>query len=167
LSDKGLDGNAGINASPRIMTKTVLPKTELPQLQSELALLESELNSNTEHFESWLSKARSKEQARGDRFQTHHLNVLDVSSPNRPGEFTVQSDGSVFLEKPSGGLNAMSHVLELPKDLAPGQTINGIRIRFFPYGEGDQRQLTPHSFKVPRVTTVLVSAGELPAKQVD
>lgn len=167
LSDKGLDGNAGINPAPRIMANTVLPKTELPGLRSELAQSEEGLTKIDERFDRWLSETRLKEQKRGDQFQTHHLNALDVSSPNRPGEFVVQTDGSVFLGEPSGGLNAMSHVLELPKDLEPSQTIDGIRIRFFPHGEGDKKQLTPHSFKVPRVTTVLVSAGELPAKQVD
>ncbi|WP_231603330.1 PSD1 and planctomycete cytochrome C domain-containing protein [Neorhodopirellula pilleata] len=167
LSDRGLDGNAGNNPAPKIMAKTVLPKEELPELRAELTTLQNTLQKTRDGFDAWLADAQAHEASRGNRFQTHRLKSLDVSSPNRPGDYVVRDDGSVFFENPSGGLNAMSHVLELPGNLATGQTIDGIRIRFFPHGEGDAKRLTPHAAKVPQVTTVLVSAGELPAKQVD
>lgn len=167
LSDKGLDGNAGNNPAPKIMAKTVLPQDELPELRAELAGLRETLLQTRDGFDDWLADARAREASRGDRFETHRLKTLDVSSPNRPGEYDIRDDGSVFFERPSGGLNAMSHVLELPENLKVGQTIDGIRIHFFPHRKGDAKQLTPHTAKVPKVTTVLVSAGELPAKQVD
>lgn len=168
LSDKGLDGNGGKNPAPSIMATTVLPKDELPPLRSELKTLRQRWTETTDGFNEWLADARAREAARGKQFQLHHLKTLDVSSPNRPGEYTIEEDGSVLVKKPAGGLNAMSHALELPVNSQPNQTINGIRIRFFPYGDGKTKRLSPHKgVHAPRVTTVLVSAGELPAKQVD
>ena len=162
LSDRGNDGNGGKNAGPTIMAKTVIPGGELEALQSELSAAKAELKASDEGFGDWLAQEQKKESARGRGFQTHPMELLDVSSPNRPGSYKAKEDGSVFLAAPSSGLNAFSHAFHLPA----GNPLSGIQVSFFPYGEKEAR-LTPHPDGVPKVTTVLVSAGEQPAKQVD
>lgn len=161
LGDRGLDGNAGVNAAPRLLARSVLPDDELPGLRAGLAELEGKLAATEDGFTDWLGKTAAEEKARGAGFIARPVETLDVSSPNTPGAFEVRPDGSVHLATPSGGLNAFSHAVRLP-DLP---RVNGIRIHFLPSGE--QGRLTPHPDGVPKVTTVLVSAGDQPAKQVD
>lgn len=161
LSDRGLDGNSGINAAPKLMAKTVLPTDELPALKAELAELDQTWRTSRQGFEEWVSEMRQRETSRGQGFANVPLTALDVSSPNRPGPYKIQADSSIFSSEPSAGLNGFSHALQIPD----GPPITGIRVSFFP--AGPEQKLTPHEGGVPRVTTVLVSAGKLPAKQVD
>lgn len=161
LGDRGLDGNGGNNAAPKIMAHSVIPDDELPGLQARLAELQARLATTGEGFDAWLEERAAEEKARGAGFVAKPVETLDASSPNTPGPFEVRSDGSVFLSAPAKGLNAFSHAVRLP-DLP---SVSGIRIHFLP--AGDEGKLTPHPDGVPKVTTVLVSAGDQPAKQVD
>jgi hypothetical protein len=161
LGDRGLDGNGGNNAAPKIMAHSAIPDDELPGLQARLAELKAKLATTEDGFDTWLEKTAAEEKARGAGFAAKHVEILDASTPNRAGDYEVRPDGSVFLSGPSGGLNAFSHAIRLP-ELAQ---VNGIRIHFVPTGDGEK--LTPHPDGVPKVTTVLVSAGDQPAKQVD
>ncbi len=165
LGDRGLDGNAGRNAAPSLMAKTVIPGDELNELQADLAAAKEELPANIEGFDAWVATMRQQEATRGQGFEPVPLQVLDISSPNRPGPYELQPDQSVILSTPSKGLNAFSHALQLP----PGKPVDGIRIHFFPHTKEDEETylLTPHPDGVPKVTTVLVSADNQPAKQVD
>jgi hypothetical protein len=161
LDDRGLDGNAGKNAAPSIMARTVIPGDELASLNRELADLKATIASTEEGFDEWLAVVSGREKGRGEGFTAKPVEILDASSPNRPGPYEVHDDGSVYLSAPSAGLNAFSHAVKLPSL----DRIDGIRIQFLPSGEGGK--LTPHPDGIPRVTTVLVSAGNQPAKQVD
>lgn len=161
LSDRGLDGNAGVNAGPKMMAHTVIPKTELESLRTELARLKAELNSSRAGSQSWLATVKEEEISRGEGFDLISLTTEDASSPNRPGAYEVRDDGSVFLEQPGKGLNAFSHVLKLPE----GESLEGIRIHFL--RNPKTSKLTPFPEGVPMITTVLVSADNQPAKQVD
>jgi len=161
LSDRGLDGNGGINAAPKMMARTVLPTAEVPALRQELADLDASWRSSREGFAEWVRDVREREMLRGADFAVIPLTALDVSSPNRPGPYEIQADSSVLSSEPSGGLNGFSHALQISGD----KPVTGIRVSFFP--SGPEQKLTPHEGGVPRVTTVLVSAGKLPAKQVD
>tara|TARA_R110002049_G_scaffold4601_5_gene32818 strand:+ start:1130055 stop:1133720 length:3666 start_codon:yes stop_codon:yes gene_type:complete len=182
LSDKGNDGNGGLNASPSITAQTVIETDELAELERELEQQQHQWLTYTDGFDEWVSAARKEILTRGVGFGLRELKLLDVSSPNRPGPYEIRDDGSVFASVPSRGLNAFSHVLQLS-----GETpVSGIRIQFFPHagvadnvaekagkdgtgkGGGDaSATLTPHPEGVPKITTVLASAGNLPAKQVD
>lgn len=161
LDDRGLDGNAGNNAVPSIMARTDIPGDELAALTQELAAARATLASSEEGFDEWLAQMVAQEKGRGEGFTAKPVKILDASSPNRPGPYEVRDDGSVYSSAPSSGLNAFSHAVALPQL----DRIDGIRIHFLPSGEGGK--LTPHPDGIPRVTTVLVSAGNQPAKQVD
>ena len=163
LSDRGNDGNGGINAGPRMMAHSVIPDDELVDLETELAALKAELLASDDGFSEWVATMRGKELDRGKDFTIFPVEMLDVSSPNRPGPYEILDDRSVFVREPGKGMNAFSHALKLP----PGKVIDGIRVRFFPEKLGDSKSLTPFPSGTPKVTAVLVSAGDQPAKQVD
>lgn len=163
LSDRGNDGNRGVNAVPNIMAKTVLPGTELPSLRSELAATVKKLQESKERFEEWLTEVQHEESQLGSGFELVELETLDLTAPNRPGIFEILDDGSSFLSEPTarGGMNAFSHSFKLP----PGKSINGIRIRFFPHPE--KRLLSAYEANAPIISTVVASAGDQEAKQVE
>ena len=167
LDDRGLDGNAGQNAMPKIMATTSLDKAEVDSLRQELAQLESQWSRDEVGFESWVAQTRELERLRGRGFELLPVEIIDASSPNRPGEYEILRDGSVQIANPSKGLNGFSHSLRLPeKNTAP---IRGLRIGFLPFAKDSDTKpvLTPFADAVPKVTTVLVSAGDQPTKQVD
>ncbi|MEX2578648.1 MAG: PSD1 and planctomycete cytochrome C domain-containing protein [Verrucomicrobiales bacterium] len=163
LGDRGLDGNGGINAGPSMMGHSVIPDDELARVKAELVQLRAELEAGDEGFSKWVAAMAGQEKRRGENFELHPIEMLDVSSPNRPGPYEVQTDGSVFVSEPGKGMNAFSHAVRLPK----GENVNGIRIRFSPEKLGEGKSLTPFPSGTPKVTTVLVSSGDQAAKQVD
>lgn len=170
LDDRGLDGNAGTNPSPSIMAPTVLRTDEITPLEQELQQLEQQLSETTEGFEDWLARERERERSRGLGFQLRDAELLDVSSPNRPGPFEFSADGSVVVSKPAQGLNGFSHSLRMSTEgLREGETVSGLRIEFLPHAADADSEpvLTPFDDGVPKVTTVLVSANIQPADQVD
>lgn len=180
LEDRGLDGNAGVNSAPRMMTSTVLRSDELEDIDAELAAVRQELSATTNGFDKWLAAERKREIARGNGFDYLDAELLDASSPNRPGPFEFKPDGTVIVSSPSKGLNAFSHSIRLPtEDQEPGGKVSGVRIEFYPQQvaddkEGDEKavhkkalSLTPFDDGVPKITTVLVSANSQPADQVD
>ncbi|EMI41562.1 PSD1 and planctomycete cytochrome C domain-containing protein [Rhodopirellula sp. SWK7] len=196
LEDRGLDGNAGVNSAPRMMTSTVLRSNELDDIDAELAAVRQELSATTDGFSEWLAAERKREIGRGDGFHYWDAELLDASSPNRPGPFEFKPDGTVIASIPSKGLNGFSHSIRLPTgDQEPSETVSGVRIEFYPQQvaddkEGDDKDsdekdaddkdnvaddkndekalsLTPFADGVPKITTVLVSANSQPADQVD
>lgn len=184
LSDRGLDGNGGVNPGPSIMARTVLPADELPDLKDELSRVQVEWTNTRDGFDDWLESLRREQRQRGEGFSVQPAELLDVSSPNTPGEFTFDASG-VHFAKPAGSLHAMSHVVRLaqspvveagsvikdePGDVdragaSPTALIHGVRIGFVP--DAQSGRLTPHGPGVPQITTVLISAGDQPAAQVD
>ncbi|MCC9654793.1 PSD1 and planctomycete cytochrome C domain-containing protein [Rhodopirellula halodulae] len=180
LEDRGLDGNAGRNAAPQMQAQTVLKTDELESLQTELQQLHDELATTTEGLDRWLKQQRKTEQNRGDQFALVPIELQDVSSPNMRGDFDFSPDGTVTIEQPSGGLNGMSHSLRLATGEDSQLPIHGLRIVFqpreLPPKKTDdvtkeptppQMALTPFAGSVPKVTTILVSATQQPAEQVD
>lgn len=185
LQDHGLDGNSGRNAAPNIMAKTVLQTDELPQLESELEQRRVQLAETTEGLEAWLESQRQEEETRGDQFRYVPIELLDVSSPNLRGAMDFDANGTVKIAQPSGGLNGMSHSLRFAtEEPTDGSPITGLRVSFHPRpgpakpdteaNKEDAAEpteptmvLTPFDEAVPKVTTVLISATEQPADQVD
>ncbi|MBB3208477.1 hypothetical protein FHS27_004306 [Rhodopirellula rubra] len=172
LDDHGLDGDGGRNSGPTLNAVTVLKTQELDDIDVEIARLRDRLSQATNGFDEWLETQRSDEESRGDGFRLVDLELIDVSSPNRPGPITFETDGSVQLTRPSGGLNGLSHSLRLPTGaLDEAELVSGIRIQFLPQktGDGDasRMSLSPFPAGVPKISTVLVSATAQPADQVD
>ncbi|QDV58766.1 PSD1 and planctomycete cytochrome C domain-containing protein [Rosistilla oblonga] len=175
LQDRGLDGNSGRNSAPSITAKTVLRTDEINELETELVQLRKQLAEATGGFDAWLEAQRSEQADRGKGFRVLDVELLDVSAPNVPGTIAFEPTGRVTLSNPRGGLNGLSHSMRLSADaLNPGELVSGIRIEFTPAeipiapkAEETKLALTPFEEAVPKVTTVLVSATNQPADQVD
>ncbi len=149
LSDKGLDGNGGINPGPTAKLKTVL-KTgdEESRLRAEIAKLESILAVEEKSILSAWSDRESKKLAeRGRDFQAHSLKLLKVSTPNRGAGFDIEDETRVRLKDP-GGMGAFDVSAELPQLDHP---ITGIRMVVFPvpqlpgggWGKGPSEKAQP------------------------
>ena len=180
LDDRGLDGNAGTNAMPRVSASTVMAQDELKSVNAELTEARIELSNTTRGFEEWVAEERSREQLRGEGFRYVDAELLDASAPNRPGSYEFDSDGTVSLSAPSKGLAGFSHSMQLRQgSQQASEMISGISIEFYPQQVPDAAgtkaeemkesllALTPFADGVPKVTAVLVSANNQPADQVD
>ncbi|MEO2019661.1 MAG: PSD1 and planctomycete cytochrome C domain-containing protein [Fuerstiella sp.] len=170
LGDQGLAGNGGKNAAPAMSAVTVLQTEELSGLDTELQQLRDRLSQSTDGFDAWLAAQRAEEDSLGDGFRFISAQMLDVSSPNRPGPFQFEPDGTVTLSRPAGGLNGFSHSLRVSSDERSEQElVSGLRIEFLPKASDKEAKpaLTRFADGVPKVATVLVSGTAQPADQVD
>ncbi len=129
LSDKGLDGNGGVNPSPSIRTKTVLKTNELDQLHTQITSLESKLQTIDDAIQTaWENREQESLGKRGLNFKAYPVKVLKVSTPNRGAGFEIEEDRLVRL-KDTGPMGAFDIATELPPMDAP---ITGIRVTVHP-----------------------------------
>lgn len=132
LSDKGLDGNRGINPGPSLSAKTVLKTDELPALREQIASLQSRLEEpDAAVLGAWEEREREKLAVRGAGFSMHPLKVLKVSTPNRGAGFEAEGTNGVRLKQP-GDLGAFDVSAELP---ALEQPVTGLRVVVHPVAE--------------------------------
>lgn len=129
LSDRGLDGNGGVNPGPFISAKTVLKTDEAPALRKQISALQKKLA--TPHagiFNAWEQRERARLGKRGTAFQTHPVRILKVSTPNRGNGFEMRGRNGVRLPQVAA-LAAYDVSMELPKIQKP---ITGLRVVFHP-----------------------------------
>lgn len=128
-SDKGLDGNAGVNPLPSLRAKTVLRTAEEPVLRAEIATLEARFDRpDPVVLAAWEQREQARLAARGRDLALHPVKVLKVSTPNRGSGFAPEGGNRVRLE--SGFAMAAFDVLtELPPLERP---ITGLRVVFHP-----------------------------------
>ncbi|MDG2380645.1 MAG: PSD1 and planctomycete cytochrome C domain-containing protein [Pirellulaceae bacterium] len=127
LSDRGLDGDRGINATPKLKAKSVLGanQTEIAELQRELSHLRSRLLQPSTSQPEWESSVRSRLATLGQDFQLHPVEVRKVSSPNRAAAYDVAEDGTVFLPNGAGRSPSISAKINV-------DNITGLRLVFYP-----------------------------------
>ncbi len=132
LSDKGLDGNAGVNPGPSIQARTVLRTDEESALKQQIAQLQSTLESvNHEILGAWEARENDKLAHRGKDFALHPIKAVKVSTPNRGAGFEVEGESRVRLKEP-GGMGAFDISTELPRIDRP---ITGLRVIMHPVAE--------------------------------
>jgi len=132
LSDKGLDGNGGVNPGPFINAKTVLRTDELDSLKREIAELEMRLETRTDVvLAAWEKREKAKQALRGKDFAAHAVRVIKASTPNRGGGFEVEDEKFVRLTN-TGSMAAFDISTELPKLDRP---ITGIRVVIHPVAD--------------------------------
>jgi len=133
LSDKGLDGNAGVNPGPSIRARTVLKTNEEPILREQIASIERLLAViNPGLLASWEKREQSKLAMRGSNLKTFPLHLNKVSTPNRGAGLEIdESTNRVRLEG-LGALGAIDIVADLPKT---NQLITGLRVIVHPMKE--------------------------------
>ncbi len=129
LSDKGLDGNAGVNPGPVVNAKTVLRTTEEPKLREQIAALQASLaQPDAGVLARWEKQQREILATRGKGFALHPIKVNTVSTPNRGSGFEREGENGVKLVD-AAALAAYDIATTLPKTSEP---ITGVRIVFHP-----------------------------------
>ena len=130
LEDKGLDGNSGINAGPKLSVKTELSfaAAELKSLDQELDRLQNELAHPDEtRMQNWERETHQQLAERGQGLKLHELEVVKVSDPNTRTDFEVSEDGHILALTPSGRSPSISLKVK------PGvDQLTGLRIVFYP-----------------------------------
>lgn len=129
LSDRGLDGNAGINPGPFVSAKTVLKTREIPALEKRIGMLKQRLATpNEKILNAWEQREQVKLASRGKAFQAIPTSILKVSTPNRGNGFEMEGPNGVRLPQVAA-LAAYDVSMELPKISEP---ITGLRVVFHP-----------------------------------
>ena len=132
LSDKGLDGNAGVNPGPSIQARTVLRTNEESALERQIAQLQSTFAIvDKEVFGAWETREKTTLEQRGKDVALHPVKAIKVSTPNRGAGFEVEGESRVRLKEP-GGMGAFDISTELPKIDRP---ITGLRVIMHPVAE--------------------------------
>ncbi|MCB1208167.1 MAG: PSD1 domain-containing protein [Verrucomicrobiales bacterium] len=132
LSDKGLDGNAGVNPGPFITAKTVLKTDEIPVLQNQITILKQRLaQPDPKILAAWETRQQATLANRGKDLKIHPIKVLKISTPNRGAGFDIEGENAVRLNG-VGDLGAFDISTQLPKTNAP---ITGLRVVIHPVAE--------------------------------
>jgi len=164
LSDRGLDGDNGVNARPSIEARSPLASDEeIAQTRQELARLKQQLRAPHTGQAAWEARLRRELAERGRDHELFPVEVLKVSTPNASGVFAINSGGYVLVSPDaSGHFPQISMRVDVPR-------ITGFRIEFLhapdqsddPIGYGKALE---GSFVL---TGMSVSATEIPADQTD
>jgi hypothetical protein len=132
LSDKGNDGNAGINPGPSMQARTVLRTTEKPLLHEQIAALKAELaRPNPAVLNAWEQREQPQLAARGKNLAVHPVKALKVSTPNRGSGLEVEGENRVRLGQ-TQPMAAIDILTRLPQLDAP---ITGLRVVMHPLPE--------------------------------
>ncbi|WP_414664508.1 PSD1 and planctomycete cytochrome C domain-containing protein [Horticoccus sp. 23ND18S-11] len=189
LGDRGLDGNAGVNAGPMAMARTVLKANEEKELGRRIAALKTQLVTRDDALlRSWATREREQLATRGRGFELHPVKVAKVSTPNR-ADLDVEESRRVRIRQ-AGDLAAIDISAELPKLSAP---ITGLRVVMYPlpelpgggWGKGPITRAAAQASKTKaaktkmapaeserskgtfRLTALSISADQIPGDQID
>lgn len=169
LEDRGLDGNSGVNAGPKLAVKTELSfaETELKTLDQELMRLQNELAHPDEtRLAAWEAEVKQELAKRGQDLKLHELEIIKVSDPNTRTDFETSEDGHVLALAPSGRSPSIS--LKLKEDI---EQLTGLRIVFYPnekLPEGGIGHGKKESFPGGFILTSFSASGTaIPSDQLD
>jgi len=168
VSDKGLDGNAGVNPGPSIRARTVLRSPETPDLRREIAALEADLaKPDPRVLAAWEKREQAQLAIRGRDLAVHPVKVVKVSTPNRGTGFAPE-DGNRVRIGAGFAMAAFDVSTELPRLDRP---ITGIRAVFHPqpdlpgvgWGYGPTNTAARGVRVPPRPAKATKAAGAMPA----
>jgi len=176
LSDKGLDGNGGVNPGPSTQARTVLRTGEESGLREQITKIESYIASeDAAVLQAWESRERTKLAGRGKEFSLHPVNVLKISTPNRGAGFEIEAGNRVRL-KETGPMGAFDISTELPKIDKP---ITGLRVTMHPvpelpgggWGNGPSQGAKPRAKVAVKgtfmLTALAATADKVPGDQIN
>lgn len=129
LSDRGLDGNGGVNPGPFISANTVLKTDEIPNLEKQISTLKETLEKpDASILGAWTQRQHARLAARGKQLKVHPTRLLKISTPNRGNGFELDGENGVRLLQVAD-LAAYDFLMELPKLDEP---VTGMRVVFHP-----------------------------------
>jgi hypothetical protein len=133
ISDKGLDGNAGVNPGPSIQARTVLKTDEVPHLREQIEALEKSLSTvDLARLSAWEKREQASLALRGKDLQTYPVSLKKVSTPNRGAGFEIDEATNRVRLDGFGSMGAIDVVAEIPKISQP---ITGLRVIMHPMAE--------------------------------
>ncbi|QDT92335.1 DUF1553 domain-containing protein [Gimesia algae] len=160
LEDRGLDGNSGVNAGPKLSVKTELSfaSEELKSLDAELKRLQVELDHPDEAaMRHWEVATQQQLAERGKNLKLHELEIVKVSDPNTRSEFETSEAGHILALAASGRSPSISLKVK------PGvDQLTGLRIVFYPnekLPEGGIGHGKKESFPGGFILTSLAASG--------
>lgn len=162
LDDKGIDGNSGVNAGPKIVANTVLGLKEVEQIKEQLAQLDEQLRQPLASQREWEQSALRELEDQGKDLQLHLLELLKITTPNRAVDM-MEVDKTAPIKNTS-----RSPSLLLKADV---DNITGLRVEFYPHesmpdgrlGHGNDQGLKGSFI----LTSFSASADAIPSDQVD
>ncbi len=166
LDDRGLDGNAGVNSTPKAKATSILGRhsAEAEQIQRELAALEQQLRTPLDSQPQWENQLRQELGTLGDDLTLVPAKVLKASAPNRTGGTEILDDGKLLLR--NGGGRSPSIVAQISQE-----HVDGLRLVFHPdpqFAEGGIGYGNKEGFKGSLLlTSFSASATATPSEQVD
>ena len=143
LSDKGLDGNGGVNPGPSIQARTVLRTDEEAGIREQIAKLKAFIaREDTTILQAWEDRERAQLVARGQNFKTHPVKVLKISTPNRGAGFEIEDENRVRLTD-TGTMGAFDISTEYPRSSNQSLVCASLRIPSlsFPAAAGEMDRL--------------------------
>jgi hypothetical protein len=168
LSDRGLDGNAGRNASPQFTATTAIPHRDVDVIAARVTELEGALaQAMPERQAQWEEDQRRALAARGQDLDLYPLLPLSAKSPNlNPTLIKIQDDGTVFATRHFPQAYTVSAQL-LDADIPP---VTGLRIEFYPhpdvqdgsigYGKDDREGAFG-------LNAIAISSGQIASDELD
>ena len=133
ISDKGLDGNAGVNPGPSIQARTVLKTDEVPHLREQIEAIEKSLSTmDLARLSAWEKREQVSLALRGKDLQTYPVSLKKVSTPNRGAGFEIEEATNRVRLDGFGSMGAIDVVAEIPKISQP---ITGLRVIMHPMAE--------------------------------
>ena len=138
VSDKGLDGDRGINSMPSMLAQTpMLTETEIDSISSALEQTQRLLAEARDEDGNWEANQRALLIEKGQGFSLNQLEPLRITTPNRGTTGEIMEDNSLLIVEPSW-LAAYNVSLKMPEGLS--DAVTGVRIVFEP-GGAQQDQL--------------------------
>ena len=166
LSDRGLDGNAGNNAVPKLRARSVFSgnTSEVDRIKETLQSLEERMKESLPSQAKWEEVALAELAVLGHALELHPVEVVRVSSPNRAAEYMVQEHGTVFVPNAAGRSPSISARINV-------DNVTALRLIFYPdenfpkngLGHGNGRGLNGSLL----LTSFTASATGIPSDQVD
>ncbi|MCA8963295.1 MAG: DUF1553 domain-containing protein [Planctomycetes bacterium] len=167
-SEKALDGDGGNNPGPVLQARSVLRTGEEDALRARIAALEAEFAAPPPAaIAAWEAAERARLASRGQGLALHRARLLAISTPNSGDGFVIEDERFARIDRPSG-FAAFDVSMQLPPTSAP---ITGLRVVMHPapdapdagWGHGGGRE----GKRTFQLTTITVSAGSVPADQIN
>ena len=166
-SERAHDGDGGNNPHPVLQARSVLRTGEEDALRARIAALEARLAAPAAAVAAFADEQRSRLARRGEQLALHRAQLATISTPNSGDGFVIEGGRFARIDQPSG-FAAFDIAMALP---AIDRPITGLRVVMHPdpkqpdaglgHGGGKDGR---HTFQL---TTISVSAGAVPADQVD
>ena len=167
VSDRGHDGNSGVNSRPSMEAQTMLvDDAEVAAIRSQLQELKDRQQQETAGQIAWEEQQRAHLQERGQELKFSLLDPIKITTPNSGNTGQVLPDSSLLIDQ-DGWMAAYNVSANITQKSAP---ITGLRVVFDTHsatndniGHGKRDGMEGSLV----LTNISISQGTIPSDQVD